>query len=321
MNEMISHIEFLLHEHNCVIIPGFGGFVVNMIPSRRDGIATFHAPSCELVFNRDLTHNDGLLAQSYMKSEQLMFEAAMLRIEKGVEELKQQLLEMHRVDMGKLGSFTMSDEKRFTYTPADFVRPALFGLTTASLKPLVQMQPVTPVKQAEAGKRWHSRGMGAAAAVAALLVLFLRPVRDTHNGHQLAKMIAETSLFGNKTTETHIRKSGLQEELTAVETSGLPVSPATEIAATAAASASAQEPTTGPRFYVVMGVYELPHVAQKMIETLTNEGFTQTGSLKRPGRIDVFAASFTDETEAAEFLREVHKKHPSHADAWILKKK
>ena len=42
MNEMVSHIEFLLHEHNCVIIPDFGGFVVNTQPSRRDGVSSFY---------------------------------------------------------------------------------------------------------------------------------------------------------------------------------------------------------------------------------------------------------------------------------------
>lgn len=323
MNEMISHIEFLLHEHNCVIIPGFGGFVVNTIPSRREGIATFNAPACELVFNRDLTHNDGLLAQSYMKSGQLMFEAAMLRIEKGVEELKHQLQEMQHVDMGKLGSFTRNEGERFTYTPGNFVRPALFGLTRASLRPLVQMQTVTtPAKQTQPGKRRYSRGISVAAAAVVLLLLMLLPVSDTNNGHQLAKMITETSLFGNKQAETQIRKNGLPDNQTTVESNVLPAQPATEAATEAASQdASLQVPVAGPRFYVVMGVYELPEVAQKMIETLANEGFTQTGSLKRSGRIDVFAASFTDETEAAAFLREVHKKHPSHSDAWILKRK
>jgi len=129
MNELVSHIEFLLHEHNCVIIPGFGGFVVNPVHSRRDGVATFLAPTNELVFNRDLTHNDGLLAESYMKSNQIVFEAAMQQIERAVEELKHQLLEQRHVELGKLGSFTMSDEKRFVYTPANFVRPSFLGLT------------------------------------------------------------------------------------------------------------------------------------------------------------------------------------------------
>ena len=34
MDRLVSHIEFLLHHHNCVIIPDFGGFVVNAVHSR-----------------------------------------------------------------------------------------------------------------------------------------------------------------------------------------------------------------------------------------------------------------------------------------------
>src|SRR5690554_3462285 len=51
MNQLIYHIEFLLHEHNCVIIPDLGGFVINAIQSSRDSNNALMPPSCELVFN------------------------------------------------------------------------------------------------------------------------------------------------------------------------------------------------------------------------------------------------------------------------------
>lgn len=325
MNELISHIEFLLHEHNCVIIPGFGGFVVNTLPSRRDGIATFLEPSCELVFNRDLTHNDGLLAQSYMRSDKLMFEAAMQRIERAVEELKNQLREVRRVDLGKLGSFTMNDEKRFMYTPANFVRPSLFGLTRATLKPLVQMQtPSVPPREMGRERRWSQRGVSAAAAVAIILLMFLLPVSDTNREHQSAQMISETSLFGNKHNHAH----GLENVTPNAGVDGdaniLPVSPsvtANTTDATLPAPTGQELAAGGPRYYVVVGVYELPDVAQKMMETLRNEGFAHMGSLKRSGRIDVYAASFTERSEAESFMKEIHKQYPTHSDAWILKRK
>jgi hypothetical protein len=72
---------------------------------------------------------------------------------------------------------------------------------------------------------------------------------------------------------------------------------------------------------VVVGVFKQPEMAQKMIETISNEGFTQGGSLKRPGRTDVYAASFTERTEAESFLRKIHEQYPMHSDAWILKRK
>lgn len=46
MNRLVSHIEFLLHHHNCVIIPDFGGFVVNAVHSREgEGGLSYHLPA------------------------------------------------------------------------------------------------------------------------------------------------------------------------------------------------------------------------------------------------------------------------------------
>lgn len=328
MNEMVSHIEFLLHEHNCVIIPEFGGFVVNTMPSRRDGVATFLAPTCELVFNRDLTHNDGLLAQSYMKSDRLTFEAAMQRIAHAVEELKSQLRDTHRVEMQKLGSFVMSDENRFTFMPAHFVRPSLFGLNRATLRPLVQMQsPAVPVKEVATGRGQRFASVAAVAAAMILLMMFLLPVSDTNKERQSAQMIGDTSLFGNKASKQHAQEVAQSDILTANATDSSPALPIAETAAIeASVEAPAETPTqmladAGPHYYVVVGVYELPQVAQKMIETLQNEGFAEVGSLKRSGRIDVYAASFTDGAEAQAFLQKVYKNYPTHSDAWILKRR
>jgi hypothetical protein len=100
-----------------------------------------------------------------------------------------------------------------------------------------------------------------------------------------------------------------QESVTVNATVAAPLTPATQ-----------ELSPNGPRFYVVMGVYKLPKGAEKMIEMLQNEGFTQTGLLHRSGRIDVYAASFTDKTEAEAFLREIHKQYSTHSDAWILKR-
>jgi nucleoid DNA-binding protein len=321
MNQLVSHIEFLLHEHNCVIIPDFGGFVVNIIPSRRDGIATFHAPLSELVFNRDLTHNDGLLAQSYMKSYTLTFEAAMQKIERAVQELKQQLREQNHVELGKLGSFTMNDSKRFVYTPAAFVQPAFFGLKKASLRPLIQMHtPVVPSKQVNRQKRLRTIGISAAAVAAIALLMFILPVSDTTLGRQSAQIISESGLFRSKPAQTdHLTAAATDktnESLSGEEVAIL----AEEMLASSATTSAQVIDNNMPQYYIVLGVYERSDVAEQITVQLINEGFSQTEWLKRPGRIDVYSASFTDKMEAETYLREIHKKHPTHRDAWILKR-
>jgi len=321
MNQLVSHIEFLLHEHNCVIIPDFGGFVVNTITSRRDGIATFHAPVSELVFNRDLTHNDGLLAQSYMKSYRLTFEAAMQKIERSVQELKQQLREQNHVELGKLGSFTMNDSRRFIYTPAVFVQPAFFGLNKASLKPLIQLHtPVVPSKQGNRQKRLRTIGISAAAVAAIALLMFILPVSDTTLGRQSAQIISESGFFRSKPAQPdHLTAAATDKTYESL--SGEEVAVTSEVTLASSAKASTQVIDNNiPQYYIVMGVYERSDVAEQITVQLINEGFSQTEWLKRPGRIDVYSASFSDRTEAETYLREIHKAHPTHRDAWILKR-
>ncbi|MDR2816560.1 MAG: hypothetical protein LBB62_07660 [Proteiniphilum sp.] len=330
MNQLISHIEFLLHGHNCVIIPDFGGFVVNIIPPHRDGIAVFHAPVCELVFNRDLIHNDGLLAQSYMKNGSMSFESAMQKVEQDVRELKRQLREQRRVDMGKLGSFDMHDDKRFVYTPGSFLRPALFGLTQAVLKPLIQIQPAVPArKNGNRRNRRRSAGLTAAAVAAIALLMFILPVSDTAIIRQSARMISETGGWlrpkapqpvNSLTIEDETLNETVNEPANETERAGeQPVS--VERIDTPAFDTPEQSVTDDfPRYYIVMGVYKGVESARKITQLLRDEGFHQAGCLERSGRIDIYAASFTDKTAAEVYLREVHKKFPMHTDAWILKR-
>ncbi|WP_294079194.1 hypothetical protein [Proteiniphilum sp. UBA5384] len=324
MNRLVSHIEFLLHDHNCVIIPGFGGFVVNAIPPRRDGIATFHAPSCELVFNRDLSHNDGLLAQSYMKNGNMTFELAMEQVEQDVQELKRRLHEHLQVDMGSLGIFNMYDDKRFVYTPGTFVRPSFFGLTQATLKPLIQIQPVVAVRENEAVRNWRrSVGVTAAAVAAIAVLMIILPVSDTNIRRQSARIISETEWFrpkvvqpANNVTVVKANKTADAKRVEELSVSSTPTDATLPIVDVIEANAE----LNAPKYYIVMGVFKGVESAEKTTKLLLDEGFHQTGWLKRSDRIDVYAASFTDKNAADVYLKEVHKKFPRHTDAWILKR-
>lgn len=321
MDQLFSHIEFLLHDHNCVIVPGFGGFVVNAVPSRKEGLSTFVAPSCELAFNRDLAHNDGLLAQSYMRGTGLTFEAAMLRVDEDVRALKRRLMEERRVEMGRLGTFAMHDEKRFVYTPGAFVRPDLFGLSPARLKPLIQMTPSLPVKE-EGRKRVssHRSGSVAAAAAAVLLLMLLLPLGDGHLVRQSARMGSEAGWMYSKSKQPERALADMA--VSDVATPATNVAPVPEGAADSPAvdGASGAVVSETPKYYIVMGVYRGIVSAEKTLQLLREEGFHQSGKLERTDRFDVYAASFTDENAARVYLKEVHQKFPGHADAWILKR-
>lgn len=315
MKELVSHIEFLLHDHNCVIIPGFGGFVINSSPARRDGMATFHPPVSELVFNRYLTHNDGLLAQSFMKSDSIPFEAAMQKIEHAVQEMMRELREGRKIELGALGQFEMNSSKQFVYKPTAYVQPLFFGLKTASLKPLVQMQPSTVKTHGEQkSPRLRTIGITAAAAAVLLLLMFLLPVGDRTIVHQSAQIISEIDLFGSR---PHQPKSdeAIAEMVEAEESTDVTMEEATVAEPEILVSNDQM-----PRYYIIVGVYEVKEVAEKMMEKLMDGGFTERGWMKRPGRIDVYAASFADREEAEGTLKKIHLDYPAYREAWILKR-
>lgn len=313
MNRLISHIEFLLHEYNCVIVPDFGGFVVNAIHSGNEGGRIFHAPTCELVFNRDLTYNDGLMAQSYMKTYQLSFDSATLEIQNGVRELKHRLHDHRHVELGQLGTFTMHDEKRFVYKPEPFIRPAFFGLTTVALQPLDRMQPKEVVLNPDNKVRKIRTASISAAAVAAIAVLLLLlPMSDSTTRHHTAQMLSETEWF--RSNKQVAQPPAMVEETNELkDTEGDVAPPVVDTPEVLVAN-------SGPVYYVIMGVFSGSETARKMSDELQEKGFTDTGWLERSGRIDVYAASFTDEDAAKLCLREIHGKHPAYADAWILKR-
>ena len=333
MNQLLSHLEFLLHERNCVIIPNMGGFVVNIIRSRKEGIALYHPPACELVFNCELTYNDGLLAESYMRAYEIDFESAMWKIEKAVSEFKQQLRDQQNVELGILGSFTLVENGRFRYNPGAFIRPSLFGLNRAELRPLLQMQKqpalneplsdsVSDVQTSRSGVFRHVTTVASIVA-AVLLMLFVLPVGDTIKDRQSALLSYETDWFRfgqAKKNEIHspvVETMAVADQLNEYNDNQVGSVPSDN--PEAAEVVDNTLPADTPRFYIVMGVFRVNEGAQYFAKTLKREGFSETNLLERSGRYDVYATSFESREEAKDYLRRVHKEHPTYSDAWILK--
>ena len=85
MIELSRHIEALLLEHDCVIVPGLGGFVTQYVPAcRLPDEVLFLPPHRTVGFNAELTLNDGLLVQSYMQAYDTSYPETVRMIEEAV---------------------------------------------------------------------------------------------------------------------------------------------------------------------------------------------------------------------------------------------
>jgi len=258
-----------------------------------------------------------------MKTNGISFETAYNRVEAGVDELKSALRENKTVEFGKLGTFQINEEGHYVLTPnPTFMKPEFYGLTNVSLNPI----PHVAKTQKKHRTTIQNIGIGAAVAITAAAILFLSPLNKNGYLRQNAKMIWESGLFRNNVAKHTPRKTANHPKVTTsanvVEERNNKKAVSQTDAAINAPSKKSKDATTQPimkKYYVVMGVYETRKVAEKMKNMLESEGFTQTSWIERPGRIDVYAASFADRDSAKNFLKKVHSQYPHHRDAWILK--
>lgn len=117
MNEISSIIEFLLVQHDCVIVPNLGGFVLRYEPARV-GLNRISPPLYVVGFNGLLTYHDGLLAEVVMRQKHLDYSSALLWIEQQVQEIKQQIALGHSISLGKLGVLSLEHET-YTFSSGD----------------------------------------------------------------------------------------------------------------------------------------------------------------------------------------------------------
>ena len=133
MNELSRHIEILLLSNDCVIVPGFGGFVAHHKVAEYDmEEKTFYPPQRVLGFNSQLVLNDSLLVQSYAEAYDLSYPEALRKIENEVEEIKQQVEIEGEYKFRGIGTVSKTAEGYYDFEPcvAGLVSPGLYGFTS-----------------------------------------------------------------------------------------------------------------------------------------------------------------------------------------------
>ena len=151
MIELERHIEILLLDNDCVIVPGLGGFMTHHVDAAYDEEeGVFFPPLRTLGFNPQLTMNDSLLVQSYIEAYDISYPEAQRRIEGEVVELRQRLDTDGSYELNDIGTLKLNDEGHLEFMPceAGILTPALYGLSSFSM-PLLNQAAKKEVSQAE----------------------------------------------------------------------------------------------------------------------------------------------------------------------------
>jgi cell division septation protein DedD len=113
-----KHISELLYEHDCIIVPDFGGFVANYASAKIHPTQhTFTPPSKKIGFNKNLKNNDGLLANRVASTENYTYPEALKYISRFVDNINLQLKSGAKVKLDEVGTLFLDVERNIQFEP------------------------------------------------------------------------------------------------------------------------------------------------------------------------------------------------------------
>lgn len=348
MIELAQHIEVLLLENDCVIVPGFGGFVAHYAPAMRvEEENIFLPPTRTIGFNPQLKMNDGILVQSYMAVYDTNFSDATRMVEQEVEELVAVLHKEGTADLGNVGEIRYTIHNTYEFIPYDnkITTPYLYGIDSFEMKELVALRQsattgktVLPVHTKEKKNyeirinRAFLRNAVAMVAAVALFFFMSTPVENTYIANDNYAQVLPMEMFGKMGQRSVVMtsvaaqpqvntvKDSPKKEVTAKRKTVKPVA-VKEVKVTKAVEV-AEKPAVQPRkaegsFHLIVASVGSLKDAEAMAAQLKQQGFAGAKILQGNGKIRVSAMSCATREEANAQLSKLRER-VAYQDAWML---
>ena len=300
-----EHISELLFEHDCVIVPDFGGFVCNYAPARIDPVKhLFEPPGKRIIFNKGLTRNDGLLAHHVSGKLKMPYSEALDSIAKEVKRYKDDIQKDKRLTLDNIGLIYL-DEKGSLLFQQDNKQNYLadsFGLSAFYHLPVEQAKAENEAKVIPIhNERKSSRGYAAAAVITVLVACtFVFTLIGKKNNMDLSSF----NFFAKKEAPQYVFTPSIYKELPkSVEANA----PAVNAAVPIPASAS---------FSVIVGSFSIKENADNLINQFNKQSIHLSVIGRNPqGLYMVGYGSFPSHDAATAERDSFRKKFIK--DAWI----
>jgi len=132
-------LRTLLRDHDCVIIPEFGGLIAEYAPAQIHPVRhTLVPPTKRIAFNQALTRNDGLLVEAISRATGQTPEHAREQVHAAVQRMEEELANNRRVELVGVGYLrrAIGQAVEFEYTGSQNLLPASYGLPELVSRPV-----------------------------------------------------------------------------------------------------------------------------------------------------------------------------------------
>lgn len=114
---IVKNIEKLLAANDHAIVPGLGGFVVRQQPTQVEG-NNMLPPHVMISFNPLMNQQDGLLALEISRTKAISYRKATELINNKVREFRNKLHIGKSLEFGRIGTFTMDENRNLIFNPS-----------------------------------------------------------------------------------------------------------------------------------------------------------------------------------------------------------
>ncbi len=337
------YLSELLYEHNCVVVPGFGGFITNRLPSKVNEIQQRVEPARKvIVFNINLVQNDGLLASHISQKLSNSFDKANESINEFVNNLKTELALKKHSTLNGIGDFYLNTENKLVFIPEADINFAkeTFGLFPITIRRIerekekIKIAEKVPARnlplpfnntRVKTNRRWIYGSLLIALPI--LLGVFTQQSGIL----QKADFNINTIFNNNRPNISEDKISPPTPELK-ITTTPVPLQlpEAKESKSTEPTPDNKSEPvpvntTNAPgavanaQYHIIGGSFAVPANATNFIRLLQTKGYKAYLAGTNPGGLAMISyAGFANETEALQFLQKIQQ--TENSQAWLLNK-
>ena len=313
MKNLAQHIESLLIQHECVIVPGLGGFV-----TYRDKASIrnnrLYAPAQRVRFNHLLTYHDGLLAEAYMQDRLIGYTAALEAIKADVEQITTSLNSGNTFIFGRIGALSLSADNTIILKNEDCkFLPENIGLPVVNLKQLVAESHTDNTITLNIPRASSNVIRYAAMLIVVFVFSLLIPTPVTDATH-------EASFYRVQSTDYRVQITDNEVQITDNLSDESDKSDKSETFDESDKSNQTQESTNSSlkSYHLIIASLPSQAEAEEYIAHHTHFDRSQLLIIESKGKYRISAAGFDKYKDALQYMDSIRNEVPTAQKAWIM---
>jgi len=295
VNSIEEHIKELLFRHDCVIIPNFGGLVSNPVSSKINTVSgTIFPPSKLIVFNKNLSINDGLLINHISKKEKISIDESKNIVFDFSKKITDSLMTERSMRLNNIGLFTLGSEDNIVFHQdiANNFDLNSFGFESFQIRKNTKTKKIIDINHSSTTKKISYK------AVAVLIPLILLSITnillDTSTSNINIQKSDLNFFRKSKVPNLNITENKIEKEVEKIKT---------------------VTTSKTKNYYVIAGAFIEKSNAEKLNNSLIDSNFSSEIIVSENGYHRVSYNSFESKENAINELEKLKKINKS---AWIL---